>query len=248
MKMQDAAVGGEVVTTANLIVNQSGLRNYERNRYSTSGWLSEVGNPSRLAIWLYFCWSSRTRFSALATSTATDGLYPRAKSLRFVSTNWASFSSISLNVLRRSSSTTRCCSCYERPCCVRAADVPSKKTNKNITNLVSCGQEDESICVCCTSRLAHKVSFFTSSTIKQTSPCSSQWTLSTFLQPLTKKINLANCHAVVMFTETFLLVAPKGLLSDTTLQRHTFFFFLKKKKDAPTWNGCKIAVIATAGI
>ena len=35
--MQDAAVGGEVVTTANLIVNQSGLRNYERNRYSTSG-------------------------------------------------------------------------------------------------------------------------------------------------------------------------------------------------------------------
>lgn len=152
-----------------------------QNEYSTSsGWLSEVGSPSRFAIWLYFCWSSRTRFSALANSMATAGLYPRAKSPLFVSTNWASFSSINLNVLRRSNSTTRCCSCCtpQRKESGKRETEPerrsSEQTNINIAYAVYGRQRRATRCLPGTRSLI----FHTSYVIQQTNQCSSsQWTL-----------------------------------------------------------------------
>lgn len=149
--------------------------------YSTSnGWLSEVGKPSRFAIWLYFCCSSRTRFSALANSMATAGLYPRAKSPRFVSTNCASFSSINLNVLRRSNSTTRCCSCCAQQT-KNSVTKKKKQANKHKDRIggvyglqgIRCGYN------------RYKVSlvFHTSNVIQQTNQCSSsQWRLSSAIR------------------------------------------------------------------
>lgn len=137
-----------------------------------------MGSPSRFAIWLYFCWSSRTRFSALANSMATAGLYPRAKSPLLVSTNWASFSSINLNVLRRSNSTTRCCSCCKpqrKELGKGKTEKEKQRTNKHKHHVWSVRSVTSRYeCLPGTRSLI----FHTSYVIQQTNQCSSsQWTL-----------------------------------------------------------------------